>query len=64
MRTIITFITTERPTERASSSKLVLMMDEEQLQDVNDEYVIALDDNSNDRWMSWKPDPYDADPSK
>lgn len=63
---LVNFITTERPAHDliASSNKLALMMDEEQLRDVNDEYIIMIDENAENRWMNWMPDPYDANPSK
>lgn len=62
MRTIIKFITTEKPGETANANKLTLILNEEQLMNVNDEYVIAIDDSVDDRWFDWRPDPVDADP--
>uniref|UniRef100_A0A183CBJ9 CULLIN_2 domain-containing protein n=1 Tax=Globodera pallida TaxID=36090 RepID=A0A183CBJ9_GLOPA len=71
MRTIITFITTEKPGDNQSSemaianaNRLTLMLDEDQLQEVNDEYVIMVDDNLENRWMDWTPDPIDANPKE
>lgn len=62
MRTIIKFITTEKPGETANANKLTLILNEEQLMNVNDEYIIAVDDSNEDRWFEWRPDPVDADP--
>uniref|UniRef100_A0A915D121 Anaphase-promoting complex subunit 2 TPR repeats domain-containing protein n=1 Tax=Ditylenchus dipsaci TaxID=166011 RepID=A0A915D121_9BILA len=66
MRTIITFITQEKPGDihTNNSNRLTLMLDEEQLMDINDEYVIMNDDNLDNRWFDWKPDPRDADPKE
>lgn len=62
MRTIINFITTEKPGD--SGRAATLMMDEENFANANDEYVIMEEENKENRWFQWKPDPYDADPSK
>lgn len=62
MRTIINFITTEKPGD--SGHTTTLMMDEEHFANANDEYVIMEEDNRANRWFQWKPDPYDADPRK
>lgn len=64
MKTIIKFITTDRPGNTANANKLAMILNEEQLTNVNDEYMIAIDDNADNRWMEWCPDPLDADPSK
>ncbi|KAL3117270.1 hypothetical protein niasHT_007673 [Heterodera trifolii] len=69
MRTIITFITTEKPgddqsSQIANANRLTLMLDEDQLHEVNDEYVIMIDDNLENRWMEWTPDPIDANPKE
>lgn len=67
MRTIITFITKEcfQDTQNlTNSNRLMLILDEDQLNDVNDEYVIMEEDNEGDRWFNWKPDPIDADPRR
>lgn len=62
VRKIIHFITAEKPGE--SSNNFAQLVDRENLINVNDEYVIMLDDAENDRWDKWQPDPYDANPSK
>lgn len=62
VRKIIHFITAEKPGE--SSNNFAQLVDRENLVNVNDEYVIMLDDAENDRWDKWQPDPYDANPSK
>ena len=69
MRTIITFITTEKPGDCqsadiaiANANRLTLMLEEEQLKGLNDEYVIMMSDNQENRWMDWIPDPIDANP--
>jgi hypothetical protein len=60
---IIHFITAEKPGE--SSNNFAQLVDRENLVNVNDEYVIMLDDAAeNDRWDKWQPDPYDANPSR
>lgn len=62
VRMIINFITAEKPGEL--SSHFSQLVDKENLMNVNDEYVIMLDDAEQDRWDRWQPDPYDANPSR
>uniref|UniRef100_A0A914MDF1 Cullin family profile domain-containing protein n=1 Tax=Meloidogyne incognita TaxID=6306 RepID=A0A914MDF1_MELIC len=72
MRTIITFIAIEKPGDNCltsdiavtNASRLTLMLEEEQLNGLNDEYVIMMCDNRENRWMDWIPDPIDADPKE
>uniref|UniRef100_A0A914Y575 Cullin family profile domain-containing protein n=1 Tax=Panagrolaimus superbus TaxID=310955 RepID=A0A914Y575_9BILA len=61
IKTIIKFITMERPGEN-SSNYCNLIFSENQLSSVNDEYVLALEETSKDSWDEWKPDPHDANP--
>uniref|UniRef100_A0A914E5Y8 Cullin family profile domain-containing protein n=1 Tax=Acrobeloides nanus TaxID=290746 RepID=A0A914E5Y8_9BILA len=62
MRSIITFITSERPGELKNLNRASMILDEEQLASVNDEYVLMAEDNLENRWFSWRPDPIDANP--
>lgn len=64
MRSIINFITIERPGELKNMNRASMILDEEQLASVNDEYVLMIDDNMENRWFSWRPDPIDANPCK
>uniref|UniRef100_A0AC34FXB2 Cullin family profile domain-containing protein n=1 Tax=Panagrolaimus sp. ES5 TaxID=591445 RepID=A0AC34FXB2_9BILA len=61
IKTIIKFITMERPGEN-SSNYCNLIFSENQLASVNDEYVLALEETSKNSWNQWKPDPHDANP--
>lgn len=62
VRKIIQFITAEKPGE--SSNDFAQLVDRKNLINVNDEYVIMIEDAENERWDKWQPDPYDANPSK
>lgn len=64
MRSIITFITSERPGELKNLNRASMILDEEQLASVNDEYVLMAEDNLENRWFSWRPDPIDANPCR
>jgi anaphase-promoting complex subunit 2 len=61
IKTIIKFITIERPGEN-SSNYCNLIFSENQLASVNDEYVLAIEETSQNSWSEWKPDPHDANP--
>lgn len=61
IKTIIKFITVERPGEN-SSNFCNLIFSENQLSSVNDEYVLAIEETTKNSWASWRPDPHDANP--
>lgn len=62
VRTIIHFITAEKPGQNAE--RVAQLVDKENLMNVNDEYVIMLEDAEKGRWDQWQPDPYDANPTE
>ncbi|CAD5232160.1 unnamed protein product [Bursaphelenchus xylophilus] len=62
VRTIIHFITAEKPGKY--SQNVAQLVDKDHLTNVNDEYVIMMEEASKMTWDEWKPDPYDANPTE
>lgn len=63
MKTIIRFITAERPGESDGKSG-ALILSEKHMEAVNDEYILAIEETNKNSWDKWMPDPYDANPSE
>ncbi|KAE9551159.1 hypothetical protein FO519_005629 [Halicephalobus sp. NKZ332] len=63
MKTIIRFITAERPGESDGKSG-ALILSEKHMEAVNDEYILAIEETSKNSWDKWMPDPYDANPNE